>query len=67
MSNFFDWSNRVYGLIAAILALVTLWQMRKRKAKTNNTISGGSGNTQKGGTGDTVNKITDGDNNKQQG
>ena len=59
-----DWWVIAGVIVASFAALVAF--MRRPK-KTSNTVKGGSGNTQMGGDGTTVNSVKDGDNNHQQG
>ena len=59
-----DWWEIASFVLALIGVVVTF--MRRPK-KTTNSVVNGSGNQQSGGDGTTVNTVTKGDNNRQQG
>jgi len=65
--TFFEWSAWVYGLIGAVAVIVGWFGFKKLRAKTTNTVEHGSRNTLKGGDGETVNRVTHGDDNKLSG
>ena len=62
-----DWWVIASVLVAVIGVYYARRQLKGSGPKTTNEIKGGNRNTQQGGSGPTVNRIEDGDDNEQKG